>query len=95
MDATQYATGHFIVFRGGAGVATRPGLMWDFNYTHGGVGAVRALGSAHAVMGNDGNAARRVASLTYDLDATSWISGSSANSQNIAGFIRQRGYRLQ
>ena len=46
-------------------------------------------------MGNDGNTARRVASLTYDLDATGWISGSSADSQNIAGFIRQRGYRLQ
>jgi hypothetical protein len=95
MDANQYATGHIILFRGGAGGVTRPGLMWDFNYTHGGVGAVRAFGSAHATMGNDGNATRRVASLTYDLDASSWISGSAANSQNIAGFIRQKGYRLQ
>tara|TARA_B100002051_G_C16725595_1_gene635108 strand:- start:1223 stop:2470 length:1248 start_codon:yes stop_codon:yes gene_type:complete len=95
MDATQYVTGHFIVFRGGAGVATRPGLMWDFNYTHGGVGATRAFGSAHATMGNDGNTSRRVASLTYDLDAETWDSNSQANSQNIAGFIRQRGFRLQ
>ena len=95
MDANQYVTGHFIVFRGGAGGVTRPGLMWDFNYTHGGVGATRAFGSAHATMGNDGNASRRVASLTYDLDAESWNSNSQANSQNIAGFIRQRGFRLQ
>ena len=94
MDATQYATGHIIVFRGGAGAATRPGLMWDFNYTHGGVGATRAFGSAHATMGNDGNATRRVASLSYDLDGASWIS-DPANSQNIAGFVRQRGFRLQ
>ena len=94
MDATQYATGHIIVFRGGAGAATRPGLRWDFNYTHGGVGATRAFGSAHATMGNDGNTARRVASLSYDLDGASWIS-DPANSQNIAGFVRQRGFRLQ
>jgi len=46
-------------------------------------------------MGNDRNASRRVASLTYDLDAESWNSNSQANSQNIAGFIRQRGFRLQ
>jgi hypothetical protein len=69
--------------------------MWDFNYTHGGVGATRAFGSAHATMGNDGNTSRRVASLTYDLDAETWDSNSQANSQNIAGFIRQRGFRLQ
>ena len=46
-------------------------------------------------MGNDGKTSRRVASFTYDLDEETWGAISQANSLNIAGFIRQRGFRLQ
>tara|TARA_Y100000033_G_scaffold22648_1_gene21381 strand:- start:1191 stop:2882 length:1692 start_codon:yes stop_codon:yes gene_type:complete len=98
MDAKLFS-GKILFYRGGTNDFTgsnagqRTGVMWRFNYTHGGVGSTLAFGSAHPTTPSP---SQPLAGFTLNADPeNAGTVDSNGNSQVFGGYIRQRGFRLQ
>ena len=98
MDAKLFS-GQIRVYRGGTNDFTgsnagqRTGVMWQFNYTHGGVGSTLAFGSGHPTTPSP---SQPLAGFTLNADPeNAGTVDSNGNSQVFGGYIRQRGFRLQ
>ena len=98
MDAKLFS-GKILFYRGGTNDFTgsnagqRTGVMWQFNYTHGGVGSTLAFGSAHPTTPSP---SQPLAGFKLNADPESaGTVDSDGNSQVFGGYIRQRGFRLQ
>ncbi len=96
---TKLASGKILFYRGGTNDFTgsnagqRTGVMWQFNYTHGGVGSTLAFGSAHPTTPSP---SQPLAGLKLNADPeNAGTVNSDGNSQVFGGYIRQRGFRLQ
>ena len=98
MDAKLFS-GKILFYRGGTNDFTgsnagqRTGVMWRFNYTHGGVGSTLAFGSAHPTTPSP---SQPLAGFTLNADPeNAGTVDSNGNSQVFGGYIRQKGFRLQ
>jgi len=98
MDAKLFS-GKILFYRGGTNDFTgsnagqRTGVMWQFNYTHGGVGSTLAFGSAHPTVPSP---SQPLAGFTLNADPeNAGTVDSNGNSQVFGGYIRQKGFRLQ
>ena len=98
MDAKLFS-GKILFYRGGTNDFTgsnagqRTGVMWQFNYTHGGVGSTLAFGSAHPTTPSP---SQPLAGFVLNADPeNAGTVDSNGNSQVFGGYIRQRGFRLQ
>jgi hypothetical protein len=98
MDAKLFS-GQIRFYRGGTNDFTgsnagqRTGVMWQFNYTHGGVGSTLAFGSGHPTTPSP---SQPLAGFILNADPeNAGTVDSNGNSQVFGGYIRQRGFRLQ
>ena len=98
MDAKLFS-GKILFYRGGTNDFTgsnagqRTGVMWQFNYTHGGIGSTLAFGSAHPTTPSP---SQPLAGFVLNADPeNAGTVDSNGNSQVFGGYIRQRGFRLQ
>ena len=96
---TKLFSGQIRFYRGGTNDFTgsnagqRTGVMWQFNYTHGGIGSTLAFGSAHPTTPSP---SQPLAGFKLNADPeNAGTVDSNGNSQVFGGYIRQRGFRLQ
>ena len=96
---TKLFSGQIRYYRGGTNDFTgsnagqRTGVMWQFNYTHGGIGSTLAFGSAHPTTPSP---SQPLAGFKLNADPeNAGTVDSNGNSQVFGGYIRQRGFRLQ